>query len=90
MIGFPHFVALQRKDITVYINSLKPMPGEGSAPPGQWISGPGGSQYYFAVESDKVDKGWHSARAWCMQNGGDLASIEDETEKTWIATQVRH
>jgi len=45
--------------------------------------------YYIGTNVDSPDLfSWHSARNWCLQNGGDLATLRDATEKDFFANRV--
>ena len=45
-----------------------------------------GHEYYFHTESEGDD--FHSARDFCQQNFGEIASILDQEEQDFIANNV--
>ncbi len=46
------------------------------------------TEYYFGVLFGESNMNWHSARHYCMDNGGDLISFDDESEREWVSERV--
>ncbi|XP_067107531.1 macrophage mannose receptor 1 [Osmerus mordax] len=59
------------------------VPKGGCAP--EWVQF-NGKCYQFNMESNK--KTWHDARDYCINHGGNLASILSEKEQAFITTQM--
>ena len=47
-----------------------------------------GYQYYISTLPDEIESTWYEAREFCMQQGGDVASILNEAEVTQVTTWV--
>ncbi len=47
------------------------------------------SEYYVARYVEEIDNTWHESRRFCLDHGGDLASIHDAEEHAWITSWVR-
>ncbi len=44
-------------------------------------------EYYFGTSTGK---NWYEARSYCMEEGGDLASILNKNETDWINDEVHY
>ena len=48
----------------------------------------GSDEFYVSQVAEEIEYTWHQAREWCMNNGGDLASIHSAEEHAFITDWV--
>ena len=53
----------------------------------QWIKPTFESKFEYYMEATDLSD-WYTSRAWCMSQGGDLASIHSKMEGDWINNEV--
>ena len=58
------------------------------SPDYEWRYYDGRCYYFSGVDPEISADTFHGARAWCIQNGGDLVSIHDEDTQRFINGQV--
>ena len=48
-----------------------------------------GECFFLSYTAELTEYNWHQANDYCMQNGGQLASVLEQSDQDFIVTMVR-